>query len=465
MTKYTSALLLLVIWSCTERKTPDRLSLMDQYLTGQATLFDFNGNVLVAEKGQIVFQRSLGLADYVTGRTLNDSSVFELASVSKQFTAMGVLLLEARGLLSTSDTLRKFFPELPYSNITLHQMLTHTSGLPDYMDLMMEKWDKSRVAQNQDVIDLLVREQPPVYFQPGEQWDYCNTAYMLLASIIERVSGQSFADYMNDNIFVPLGMKRTRIYNTRRSTGERIDNYAFGHVWQDSLQRYVLPDSVASLDFVRYLDGIQGDGIVNSTVADLLIWDRALLDKKILGSEPVEKLLSRHSLADTLSQGYYGYGIGVGEGDYGPYQEHSGGWPGYTTNLVRYHHPDVTIVVLSNNNSPSPMISGALMALLSGDSVDMPYKHVPATVDTSALQAFVGTYSFQGRQFDIVLRNDSLFQMNKTGQKYYLFPESPTKVFPDFHGDVQYELVADAAGGKTLYRIYCGVREKIQRME
>ncbi len=190
------ALSVVFLFSCDQGVLNKRIDLIDQYLQGQAEFFNFNGNVLIAEKGKVLYQKSFGLADYSTGQVLNDSSVFELASVSKQFTAMGILILKGQGKLDLTDTLRHFLPELPYSNITLHHMLTHTSGLPDYFEIMTSLWDQDKIAVNQDVIDLLVKEKPEIYFEPGTQWEYCNTAYLLLASIIERVSGMTFKDFM-----------------------------------------------------------------------------------------------------------------------------------------------------------------------------------------------------------------------------------------------------------------------------
>lgn len=188
--------------------------------------------------------------------------------MSKQFTAIGILLLEKQGKLGLRDTLRKFFPELPYKNISLHQMLTHTSGLPEYEYAMKSKWDQKTIAFNKDLINFLSREKLPVNFKPGTRWEYCNTGYALLASIIEKVSGLSYANFMAQYVFARLGMNHTRVYNTRRS-GERIENYAYGFVWSDSLKRYILPDSLRDYNFVYYLDGIQGDGTINSTTREL----------------------------------------------------------------------------------------------------------------------------------------------------------------------------------------------------
>lgn len=450
--------------SCSPEKEDHRLGQIDEYLSGQSKYFKFNGNVLVAERGEIIYEKSFGLADFDSNRQLNDSSVFELASVSKQFTAMGILLLEQKGVLSLQDSLRKFFPELPYSGITIHHMLTHISGLPDYMDVMDEKWDRTRIAGNADIVALLAQEKPEAHFKPGTKWEYSNTAFALLASIIEKVSGQSFKAYMQENIFDPLKMADTRVYNTRRS-GERIENYAFGYIWSDSLNKHVLPDSVPDLDFVRYLDGIQGDGIINSTTADLLKWDRALANHEGLPSAAIDKLLSRHSLVDTTSNVYYGYGVMLEDSEYGKQVAHGGGWPGYATYLTRYADRDVTIIVLSNNNAASPRISNAIAALLHGDSVIMPYEHVSIQLDSVQLSRFEGKYKFDGEPFELKIENDSLFLLSGGRRRLHLIPESETKVFADNQGDTQFELQIGNEGSRKLFLIFSGVKKNVEEID
>lgn len=451
-------LLLAILIGCTPAKKDDRIASLEQYLSGHAQHFKFNGNVLVAKNGEVLFKKSFGLADYDAGIPLNDSAVFELASVSKQFTAMGILLLEEKGKLSLQDSLRKFFPELPYSGITLHHMLTHISGLPDYMPLFEKTWDKTKIATNADIIALLAKEKPAIHFKPGVKWEYSNTAYALLASIIEKVSGQSLQEYLKAEIFDPLGMTNTRIYSTRRS-GERIPNYAFGYVWSEEQKKHVLPDSLPNFDFVYYLDGIQGDGVVNATTADLLKWDRALALRKGLASSAIEKMFTKHSLADTTDQAYYGYGVFLENGKHGEYITHSGGWPGYTTNLARYPQDDYTIIVLSNNNSPSPPISEALASILYSDTVIMPYEHKPITLDSTQLAAFNGKYEFRGQKFEFKTEHDSLFQINENGRRFHLTPESATKVFITGR-DIQYELREDE-GKRSLHVIAFGSVSKI----
>ena len=208
-----------------EEKTNAAVQQLDEYLSGMQKHFRFNGNVLVAEKGNIVLQRSYGYANYDDQRSLNDSSVFELASVSKQFTATGILLLKDRGQLQLSDSLRKYFPELPYHGITIQHMLTHTSGLPDYFWPLVEKWDRKKIAFNEDVIAFLAKEKMPLQFEPGKKWEYSNTAYMILASIIEKVSGQSFADFMAKNIF--RHAMRNEKHKSRQRSVARLTKSAF----------------------------------------------------------------------------------------------------------------------------------------------------------------------------------------------------------------------------------------------
>lgn len=464
MNKYACIALLLFL-SCESKKHDnDRIALIDQYLKGQQQHFQFNGNVLLAENGEVIYQKSFGMANYYEQRPLNDSSVFELASVSKQFTATGILLLMEQGKLKLTDTLQKFFPDLPYKHITLKHMLTHTSGLPAYEDLVDEKWDHNKIAFNGDVIKMLAKEKPPVLFQPGEKWEYSNTAFMLLASIIEKVSGQSFKEFMASQVYQPLGMRHTRIYNTRRS-GEVIDNYAYGFVWSDSLSTFVLPDSMEQLRFVYYMDGIQGDGITNSTASDLLKWDRAVKNHTLLTKTTTDEMLSPQALSDTTINEYYGYGVFVGENENGKYISHSGGWPGYSTNLSRYVDKDRTIILLSNNNSNAPAIEQALARILSGMPVQMPYQHHEVQVDSISLSAFAGKYRSGGSIINLEFKRDTLYRRFSSGYKQILLPESTTKVFVKGSTDRQIEIEREPDGKASYFLIDHGIKKELSRIQ
>ena len=171
-----------------------------------------------------------------------------------------------------------------------------------------------------------------------------------------------------------------------------IPDYAYGYVYADSLKRYILPDSLLNLDFVYYMDGIVGDGTVNSTVGDLLKWDRALKNHTLLSEAMQREMLTGQVLSDTVNKGYYGYGVEISRDDRGDIVSHSGGWPGYTTNLIRYVTDDITVVVLSNNESDSPRISRALGDIAFGKSVTPPRKRNLIPLPSNALGAYLGVY-------------------------------------------------------------------------
>jgi CubicO group peptidase (beta-lactamase class C family) len=458
-------LLLLTFFSCKEEKKGTDISArLDEFLSGQQKHFRFNGNVLVAENGVPILQKSYGYADYNTKRLLNDSSVFELASVSKQFTATGILLLVDKGKLKLTDSLRQFFPELPYHNITIWNMLTHTSGLPDYFEAMIEKWDHNKIAFNSDMIAFLVKEKLPVLFPPGTKWEYSNTAYVILASIIEKVSGQRFADYMAENIFKPLQMNHTRTYNTRRSLKDTIANYAFGYFYHDSLKKYMIPDEEPELSFVIYLDGLQGDGIINSTTTDLLKWDRSIKNHSLLNEATQQEMVKGQAMMDTATKKYYGFGVGVGKNEFGNTISHSGGWPGYVTFLARNTDKDQTFIVLSNNMSNSQTISLTLQNILAGKEIVMPYEHKAITLDSTALKQFTGKYKATTAEILLEVKDGKLFR--KAGNSSIeLKPESPVKFFYGDESDRQLEFELDENKKiKGAWLISSGVKTVIEKL-
>jgi CubicO group peptidase (beta-lactamase class C family) len=282
---------------------------------------------------------------------LNDSSLFELASVSKAFTAMGIMMLKEQGKLNYEDDVKKYIPELPYDGMTVRHFLTHTSGLPDYEGLL-EGWDMKKIATNDDVVKFLQTKRPPILFKPGEQWQYSNTAYAMLATMIQRVSGKPYGQFLSENIFVPLGMKRTRTYNTRRA-GEVIDNYAYGFIYSDSLKKYVLPDSLKEFFYVYPLDGIEGDGIVNSTTVDLFKWNQALYTDKLVSKATLEEAFTPGKLnSDSVHS--YGFGWFIrNDSISGKIMSHTGGWPGYRNLIMRFVDSGDCIIVLTNAENPS----------------------------------------------------------------------------------------------------------------
>lgn len=316
----------------------------------------FNGNVLVAEKGKVIYQESFGLADEKSKRKIDHDTAFELASVSKQFTAMAIILLQKQGKLSYSDEVSKYVPELAaYKGITLHHLLVHTSGLPDYMALAVKYWNKNDIATNASILKLFEQVKPEREFQPNEKWEYSDTGYLVLATVIERVSKSSFNDFLKQNIFMPLGMNRTFIYQ-RRYEPMQIKNYAEGYIYSDSLKRKILPDELGNVNYEVFLDGVIGDGMVNSTTEDLLKWDRALYTDQLIDDNDKKLVFSSHDTS-TGQATAYGYGWFIENSEkYGKVVSHSGDWAGYITYIERHIDRDKTIIILQNNSLESTVI-------------------------------------------------------------------------------------------------------------
>jgi CubicO group peptidase (beta-lactamase class C family) len=418
-----------------------------EFMTGQHDYFHFNGNVLVAKGGNIIYQQALGYADYNSKRMLNDSSAFELASVSKQFTAMGIMILKEKKLLSYEDKVIKFFPDFPYDNITIRHLLTHTSGIPSYEDQFETHWDHKKIAFNKDVLEMLKQRKDTLFFTPGSKWQYSNTGFAVLASIIEKVSGMSYNDFMARNIFKPLGMTHTFIYNTRRTTGKIPDNYALGYVHSDSLKRYFLPDSLKEYDIVYYLDGIVGDGCVNSTTSDLFKWDLALYSNNLVSKSSLDEMLSpQMQMSPRDSTGFYGFGVMVQlNTPVGKIVTHSGGWPGYHTNITRHVDKNETIILLSNNEFNVSLINAALESILAGENIIMPYEHKEVKIDTALLNKYTGKFS-TGMTLEFSKKDGKLYRHRSGTADVELKPESDTKFFYSDGTDRQIEFETDATG-------------------
>jgi CubicO group peptidase (beta-lactamase class C family) len=425
----------------------DYSSLLRQFMTGQHQYFRFNGNVLVAKDGKVIYRQSLGFADIAAGRMLNDSSVFELASVSKQFTAMAIMICKERKLLSYDDNIKKFFPSLPYDNITIWNLLTHTSGLPSYEDQFEKHWDHKKIAFNKDIIEMMAQLKDTLLFKPGTKWQYSNTGYAVLAAIIEKVSGMTYNIFLRKNIFQPLNMTHTVVYNSRRTDYKFPANYALGYVYSDSLKRYTLPDSLPADDMVYYLDGIVGDGCVNATTGDLFKWDRALYGNKIVSPASLNEMLSPlvpMRAGDTTN--YYGFGVMVSpHTPVGKTISHTGGWPGYATMINRHTDRNETIIILSNNESNIGLMNASLESILADEDLVMPYEHKEVKMDTAILKRYIGKYS-AGLTLQVIYKNGKLYRHRNGTADIELKPESETKFFYSDGTDRQLEFETDATG-------------------
>lgn len=431
--KFTMWSLVVLFWSCTYQQPQTKLENdFGKYMKEAVSQLGFNGNVLVAQNGKIIYKGNFGYSNFLTKDGLNDSSVFELASVSKQFTAMGILLLKSRGLLELDDKVIKYIPELNLPDITIKHLLNHTSGLGDWLELINRYWDKSKICHNNDLIQLMAKYPPLPKFKPGDDWLYSNLGYALLATIITRTSGESYSQFLQNNIFNRLEMTHTRTYNTRRS-GDIISNYAFGFVFSKVKQRYFLPDSLKEFNYVYYTDGIEGSGSVTSTILDLLKWNEALQSNKLISVELLNEAFSGTRLNDGR---YVGYGFGwslANDSIRGKNVTHGGWLPGYRPWMRSFIDKKSCIIVLSNVHDDAMYKVGFdLSAILFGEEYESPTRYTFKKLPINDLRHFMGTYlnPFGQDTLEIYYENNSIMTN-------YIFPielksESASKLYSEF---------------------------------
>lgn len=307
---------------------------------------DFSGVILIANNGTPVYQKAVGYRDFANQITLQITDIFELASISKQFTSMIIMMLKEKGKLSYEDPLEKYI-DLPYKGITIRNLLTHTSGLPDYMDVMDKYWDKKRVAGNDDCIAYLKKYSPPVLFKPGEKYTYSNTGYLLLATIAEKAGGKDFTWMSRKWIFKKLKMKNTDI----RTPAEKstLKNYAMGHILVKERNQYVRADSFPSSDYTIWLGNRKGPGRISSTTTDLIKWDNALYTEKLIKQSTLQDAYTPMKLNDG-SNSNYGFGWSIRQDSVmGKIVHHTGVNPGISNIIIRYLDKKKTIILLCNN--------------------------------------------------------------------------------------------------------------------
>jgi CubicO group peptidase (beta-lactamase class C family) len=420
---------------------------MQQFIRGQHDYFGFNGNVVVAKEGRVLYQDALGFASMEPKRMLTNNSVFELASLSDQFTAMSIMICKEKGLLRYDDNLKLFFPQLPYDNITIRNLITHTSGLPNYEDQFKMYWDHGKIAANSDVVDMLKKRNDSLLFKPGTKYRNSNTGYVLLASIVEKVTGMSFSEFLARNIFKPLGMTESYCFPAKGPGGKVSLNTASGYVFSDSLKRFVPVDSVAGYGYSNDLGGIVGDRGVKSNAGDLLTWTKALYGNQLVSEATLNEMLSPivpRSPGDTSNYVGFAYNVQPKSPD-GKLISLSGSLPGYRTQMTVFMNKKETIILLSNNEFSIAFLQAALESILDGEMLVMPYKHTEIKIDTALLGDYVGKYT-AGLTLEFIKKDGKLFRHRTGTADIELKPESPTKFFYADGTDRQIEFERDISG-------------------
>jgi len=313
----------------------------------------FNGAILVSQNGKIIYENALGYADKNSGRKLNNESVFYLASVSKQFTTMAIMILKEQNKLSYDDKLSKYFPEfLDYADdITIKQLMNHTSGIQDHYSLGLYKPGLT----NNDVFEVLV-QQEELDFLPGEKFSYSNGGYVLLSLIVEKASGMPFNKFMEANIFKPLGMKSTLVYD---ESNPKIKNRAIGYNQSGELDDYEI-----------YTTGAGG---IYSNIEDLHLWDQALYTEKLVSKATLEEAFTP-AVLNNGEETNYGYGWTIIEKDDHKEVQHSGGLSGYRTFIKRNLNDNSGFIILTNYDDALNLsaIAIALDDILEGENYQLP---------------------------------------------------------------------------------------------
>ena len=332
----------------------DKKTIMEKLARDSFERGSFTGAWLYAEKGVIVSRGAVGFRDENDTLPIEENTVFQLASISKQFTAAAVMLLIREGKLRLEDEITGFFPEIPYPGVTVRHLLTHTGGVPDYFD--DEEWfvriwkEEKRVPGNAEILRFLKETELKPLFAPGERFEYSNTGYNLLALLVERLSGVPYEEFLQKNLFEPAGMTSTRCCHIRRD-GIPFENFAQAMVLENG--RYVRDVDSEEDGVVTAFDGLNGDDYVFTDIFDLLRWDRALREGSVLTKEEQKLMYTPVVLNDGETyQDDDGEGYGFGwsvcrDPESGLVVSHSGGMPGIHTWFERFVDEDRVLVILS----------------------------------------------------------------------------------------------------------------------
>ncbi|MCJ0741662.1 serine hydrolase domain-containing protein [Pedobacter montanisoli] len=311
--------------------------------------YGFNGNALVARKGKIIYQGAKGWADYLHRDSLKINSEFELASITKTFTGVAIMQLVEQGKLSLNDNVKKFFPNFPYEGITIKLLLTHRSGMMNYVYFIDDIWrkekrDMKKGITNEEVMKVIAERKPNPYVKPDNRFHYNNSNYMVLGAIIEKVTGMRYSQYMAENIFKPAGMKNTHVYS--KAEYEKIPVDVVGH---DKIWKY----SVAQ----NFLDGPVGDKGIYSTLHDLVLYDKYLRNERLLSNKSLD---SAYVGRNKPVNGHFNYGYGWRMFDGKNMDKvvyHTGWWHGFRHIYVRDLDKDIVVIFLGN------LTNGSLMHL------------------------------------------------------------------------------------------------------
>jgi CubicO group peptidase (beta-lactamase class C family) len=369
--------------------------------------------VLVSQKGNVIYKKAFGLADIELNVPMQPDMVFRIGSITKQFTAVSILQLMEQGKLGLQDEITKFIPDYPTQayKITIEHLLTHTSGIQSYTGMKTFQDMIRKDMKPEEVIDIFKNQ--PMEFAPGTKWNYNNSGYFLLGYIIEKASGKSYPQYLEENIFKPLGMTNSYYGSNNRIIHNRASGYQPGK------------DGIVNADIMSMTIPYAA-GSIQSTVEDLFKWHQAVHSYKLVKKESLEKAFTEYKLADGKGA-HYGYGWALNSVQGSPTIEHGGGINGFLTNALYLPNEDVFVAVFSNSNAKSP---NEVSIRLAAATIGKPYNYKEIALDDASLDSYTGVYeSEDGSQRTITREGKQLFSQRTGGAKNVIKAYAPSKFF------------------------------------
>ncbi|MFT3825445.1 MAG: serine hydrolase domain-containing protein [Chitinophagaceae bacterium] len=408
--------------------------LIDNYLKARTNVLGFSGSVLVASHGKVIFKKAYGLADKEWNVPNTIDTRFAIGSMTKQLTAGCIMLLQEKGKLSVNDKLSKYFPDYPKADsVTIHMLLNHTSGMHD---LSSDSDFLDKYAFDTRSIETLFTAQKKLGydFSPGTDWAYCNAGYFLLGLIIEKTSGMSYEQFLQQNILDPLGMTNTKVDYRDSIVAKRAHGY-----YRDN------NSVVNSRHFSPYTTYSAGEML--STVEDMYKWATALKTEKLLSAASKKQMM-------TAYKGKYGYGFFVDSLMQHPQVAHGGGDFAFLSNLAMYPQDDLNIIIMTNTGYSDPWTTTNAVALMMfGRDIELPYIHNPITLDPSLLDKFTGTYEAGTLTIQVIKKDDKLYRHREGTEDISMTPESLHKFFYDDGSDRQIDFLADRSGKIVKVRL------------
>lgn len=368
-------------------------------------------SILISKKGEIIYQKAFGLANLEHNVKNTPEHVFQIGSITKQFTAVSILLLVEQGKISLNDSITKYIVDFPTHNqhIKIHHLLTHTSGIKNYTN--MSEWTKIWRQDLTPAEMISVFKNEPLEFKPGEKFSYSNSGYFLLGYIIEKISGLTYSEFIEKNIFKPLAM-----YNSLYGSHTKlIQNRANGYQ-KDT--KYVNAEYLS-------LTQPYAAGSIMSNVNDLFLWNQAIMSFKLLKKETIQKAFTNYQLSNG-SYTNYGYGWIINEINGNHTLEHSGGIFGFSSNGIYLPNEDVYVIVLTNKDNDTPSDISTRIAAI---TIEKPYKTINTSfkLDSKYAQSLTGNYEFEdGTTRVITFEDGQLYSQREGGLKTKLIAINKT---------------------------------------